>query len=105
MPAGIRSPRGPTTSAARAASSSTTVPLPACRWPSGGRWTGRAGTEPGRLPAGPAGQGTRLDITAKIGPFRVRSPYEVLMWEPPQRFGGRGVAGPVRFEEAYRLTA
>ena len=57
-----------------------------------------------RLSPGPTGTGTRFDITAQIGPIRVRSPYEVLAWEPPQRFGGRGVAGPVRFEEEYRLT-
>ena len=54
---------------------------------------------------GPTGAGTRFLVTAKVGPFRVRSPYEVAVWEPPERFGGRGVAGPVRFEEEYRLTA
>ena len=58
-----------------------------------------------KLGPGPTGPGTRFEITAKIGPLRARSRYEVLVWEPPQRFGGRGVAGPVRFEEEYRLTA
>jgi hypothetical protein len=57
-----------------------------------------------RIGPGPTGAGTRFLVTAKAGPFRVRSPYEVATWEPPQRFGGRGVAGPVRFEEEYRLT-
>jgi hypothetical protein len=27
-----------------------------------------------------------------IGPFS-RGQYEIAVWEPPQRFGGRGVAG------------
>jgi len=53
----------------------------------------------------PTGTGTRFEVTAKVGPFRVRSPYEVTVWEPPERFGGRGVAGPVRFQEEYCLTA
>jgi len=57
-----------------------------------------------KLGSGPTGPGTRFEITAQLGPFRVRSPYEVLVWEPPQRFAGRGVAGPVRFEEEYRLA-
>lgn len=48
--------------------------------------------------------GTRFEVTAKAGIFRVRSPYQVLAFEPPRRFGGRGVAGPVRFEEEYRLS-
>jgi len=58
-----------------------------------------------KIGPGPTGAGTRFVVTAKVGPFRVRSPYEVVVWEPPERFGGRGVAGPVRFEEEYRLTA
>jgi uncharacterized protein YndB with AHSA1/START domain len=57
-----------------------------------------------KLGPDPTGPGSRIAITAKIGPLRVHSPYEVLVWEPPQRFGGRGVAGPVRFEEEYRLA-
>jgi uncharacterized protein YndB with AHSA1/START domain len=58
-----------------------------------------------KLGPDPTGPGSRFDITAKIGPLRVRSPYEVLEWEPPHRFGGRGVAGPVKFQEEYRLAA
>ncbi len=53
--------------------------------------------------SGPPGRGTKFTVTAKVGPFRVRSPYEVFVWEPPARFGGRGIAGPVRFEEEYQL--
>jgi hypothetical protein len=53
---------------------------------------------------GPLGPGTTFKITAKVGPFRMPSPYEVLVWEPPTRFGGRGIAGPVRFAEEYRLN-
>jgi len=48
--------------------------------------------------------GTRFIVTAKVGPFRVRSPYEVLAWEPPHRVAGRGMAGPIRFEEEYLLS-
>jgi Polyketide cyclase / dehydrase and lipid transport len=48
--------------------------------------------------------GSRFVVTARFGPFRVRSPYEVLAWAPPSRFSGRGVAGPVRFEEEYQLS-
>jgi len=48
--------------------------------------------------------GSQFVVTARVGPFRVRSPYEVLAWAPPSRFSGRGIAGPVRFEEDYRLS-
>jgi hypothetical protein len=48
--------------------------------------------------------GSQFVVTARVGPFRVRSPYEVLAWAPPARFRGRGVAGPVRFEEQYQLS-
>jgi len=53
---------------------------------------------------GPLAVGSRFTITAKVGPIRVHSPYEVLQHEPPTIFGGRGVAGPVRFDEEYRLV-
>ena len=43
-------------------------------------------------------------ITARAGPATVRSPYEVTGYEPPGRLAGTGVAGPVRFQEEYRLT-
>ena len=43
-------------------------------------------------------------ITARAGPTTVRSPYEVTGYEPPGRLAGTGVAGPVRFQEEYRLT-
>ena len=55
-----------------------------------------------KLTAGP-GVGTRFTVTAKIGPFTVSSPYEVKSWEPPCRFGGSGIAGPVAFDEQYVL--
>lgn len=57
-----------------------------------------------RTSAGATGVGSRFVVTAKVGPFRVQSPYEVLTWAPPSRFIGRGIAGPVRFEEEYRLS-
>jgi hypothetical protein len=57
-----------------------------------------------KLSAGATAVGTRFTVTAKVGPFRVRSPYEVLLWEPPDAFSGRGVAGPVRFDEEYHLS-
>ena len=34
----------------------------------------------------------------------MRSPYEVTGYEPPGRLADTGVAGPVRFQEEYRLT-
>jgi hypothetical protein len=35
--------------------------------------------------------------------MRLRSPYVVTSFERDQRFGGDGIAGPVRFSEGYRL--
>jgi uncharacterized protein YndB with AHSA1/START domain len=55
--------------------------------------------------AGDGGVGTRFLITARVGPVKVRSPYEVTGYDPPARFAGHGVAGPVRFREEYCLTA
>jgi hypothetical protein len=49
--------------------------------------------------------GSRYLITARIGPARVRSPYEVTGYDPPGRLAGHGTAGPVRFHEEYHLTA
>jgi uncharacterized membrane protein len=57
-----------------------------------------------KLTPGETRVGTQFMVTAKIGPFRVRSAYEVVGWEPPERLQGRGTAGPVRFEEEYRLA-
>jgi carbon monoxide dehydrogenase subunit G len=54
---------------------------------------------------GDGGVGTRYMITAKVGPVKVRSPYEVTGYDPPARFAGHGIAGPVRFHEEYALTA
>ena len=67
------------------------------------RWAaGPIGATP--TPACATDAGSRFVVTARVGPFRVRSPYEVLAWAPPSRFSGRGVAGPVRFEEEYQLS-
>ena len=57
-----------------------------------------------RMSANATDAGSRFVVTARVGPFRVHSSYEVLTWAPPWRFGGRGVAGPVRFEEEYQLS-
>ncbi len=54
---------------------------------------------------GDSGVGSRYVITARIGPAKVRSPYEVTGYDPPERFAGHGTAGPVRFHEEYSLTA
>jgi hypothetical protein len=43
-------------------------------------------------------------ITARAGPATVRSPYVVSGYEPAGRLAGAGVAGPVRFQEEYRLA-
>ena len=67
------------------------------------RWAaGPIGATP--MSAGATDAGSRFVVTARVGPFRVRSPYEVLAWTPPSRFSGRGIAGPVRFEEEYQLS-
>jgi Polyketide cyclase / dehydrase and lipid transport len=55
--------------------------------------------------AGDGGAGTRYTITARVGPARLRSPYEVTGYDPPACFAGHGIAGPVRFREEYTLTA
>jgi hypothetical protein len=55
--------------------------------------------------AGDGGAGSRYIVTARVGPAKVRSPYEVTGYDPPARFAGHGVAGPVRFHEEYSLTA
>jgi hypothetical protein len=54
---------------------------------------------------GDGGAGSRYMITARVGPATVRSPYEVTGYDPPSRLAGNGAAGPVRFQEEYRLTA
>jgi hypothetical protein len=67
------------------------------------RWAaGPIGATPTSASATDAG--SQFLVTARVGPFRIRSPYEVLAWAPPSRFSGRGVAGPVRFEEEYQLS-
>ncbi len=53
---------------------------------------------------GDGGDGSRYMITAKAGQATVHSPYEVTGYDPPGRLAGHGVAGPVRFQEEYRLT-
>jgi carbon monoxide dehydrogenase subunit G len=55
--------------------------------------------------AGDGGVGSHYIVTARVGPAKVRSPYEVTGYDPPARFAGNGVAGPVRFQEEYSLTA
>ncbi len=55
--------------------------------------------------AGDGGAGTHYTITARAGLVPVRSPYEVTGYDPPRRLAGNGVAGPVRFQEEYRLVA
>ena len=55
--------------------------------------------------AGDGGAGTHYIVTARIGPAKVRSPYQVTGYDPPARFAGHGTAGPVRFHEEYSLIA
>lgn len=57
-----------------------------------------------RRTEGDGGAGTRFEITARVGPLRVRAPYEITEYEPPARLGGRGTAGPVNFDEVYSLA-
>ncbi len=53
---------------------------------------------------GDGGAGSHYMITARVGPATVRSPYEVTGYDPPSRLAGNSVAGPVRFQEEYRLV-
>ena len=55
--------------------------------------------------AGDGGADSRYIVTARVGPAKVRSPYEVTGYDPPAHFAGNGTAGPVRFQEEYSLTA
>ncbi len=64
----------------------------------------RSGPIAARKLSATTGVGTHYTVTAKIGPLKVSSPYEVTPWEPPRRFGGSGIAGPVKFDERYTLT-
>jgi hypothetical protein len=54
---------------------------------------------------GDGGAGSRYVITARVGPARVRSSYDVTAYDPPSSLTGNGTAGPVRFREEYRLSA
>ena len=54
---------------------------------------------------GDGGAGTCYLITARVGLVPARSPYEVTGYDPPRSFAGTGTAGPVRFQEEYRLVA
>jgi hypothetical protein len=67
------------------------------------RWA--KGPVAARRTAGDGGAGSRYIVTARIGPAKIRSPYEVTGYDPPARFAGHGTAGPVRFHEEYSLTA
>ena len=67
------------------------------------RWA--KGPVAARRTAGDGGAGSCYMITARVGPAKVRSPYEVTGYNPPARFSGHGIAGPVRFHEEYSLTA
>ena len=67
------------------------------------RWA--KGPVAARRTAGYGGVGSRYIVTARVGPAKVRSPYEVTGYDPPARFAGHGIAGPVRFCEEYSLTA
>jgi carbon monoxide dehydrogenase subunit G len=58
-----------------------------------------------KLTDGPTTSDTRVEVTARIAGFRIRSPYTVTASERDQRFAGKGIAGPVRFSEEYRLQA
>jgi uncharacterized membrane protein len=57
-----------------------------------------------KLTSGATTSGTHFQVTARVAGLRVRSPYTVTSFERDQRFGGRGIAGPVRFSEQYTLV-
>ncbi len=56
-----------------------------------------------KLTTGATGSGSRFEVTARVAGLRVRSPYVVTRFELDRRFGGDGIAGPVRFSEEYTL--
>jgi len=56
-----------------------------------------------KLTSGKISTGSRFGVTAKVGPYRPHSLYEVLAFQSPTDFVGKGTAGPVRFEEEYRF--
>ena len=54
--------------------------------------------------SGDGSAGSRYTVTARVGPLKLRSPYEVRAFDPPKAFAGNGTAGPVRFDETYTLA-
>ena len=56
-----------------------------------------------KLTSGVTTSGSRFEVTARVAGMHVKSPYVVTSFEPDQRFGGDGIAGPVRFSEEYTL--
>jgi Polyketide cyclase / dehydrase and lipid transport len=56
-----------------------------------------------KLTTGATTAGSRFQVTARIARIRLRSPYLVTSCELDRRFGGDGIAGPVRFSEEYTL--
>ena len=56
------------------------------------RWA--KGPVAARRTAGDGGAGSRYLVTAKAGPAKVRSPYEVTGCDPPARFAATASPGP-----------
>src|SRR5579883_2274467 len=56
------------------------------------------------LTEGDGGVGTHYAVIARVGPAKVRSPYEVTAYDAPTHLAGNGIAGPVRFREEYTLA-
>jgi hypothetical protein len=53
---------------------------------------------------GPRGKGTTYRMVGKVLFWRIPSVYEVIVYEPPSRFGGKN-AGALSFEEIYMLES
>ena len=51
------------------------------------------------LTGGEPGQGSRFEVTDKMGPQRMKVIHEVFDFEPDRRFRAGGDFGPFRFEE------
>jgi hypothetical protein len=49
-------------------------------------------------------QGSRFDVTGKMGPQRMTVTYELFEFEPNRRFRARGDLGPFRFEEEFTFA-
>jgi uncharacterized membrane protein len=56
------------------------------------------------LTGGEPRQGSRFEVTGKMGPQRMTVTYELFEFEPNRRFRARGNFGPFQFEEEFAFA-